>query len=189
MATVSFNAITKGMSGSIGNLMFRQTYGRTIVSGKPRQTKKQSEQQRENRSRFKLAAYWAKAQMLDPERKAYYWRKAKKLKLPNAYTAAICDYMRKGEIKEVNTKTYKGKAGDTIHITTRKKDFAVRKVDVTLRTSEGKIIETGTAIRKDNGLFMYRASETLLEKQPVSISIKLDAEVAGAAPFEQVIRW
>ena len=39
--------------------------------------------------------------LMVPEKKAYYTHKAKKLKLPNAYTAAICDFMPKGEIKKL----------------------------------------------------------------------------------------
>lgn len=49
--------------------------------------------------------------MEDPALKAYYWRKAQKLKLPNAYTAALTDYMRKGKIESVNRKKYTGKIG------------------------------------------------------------------------------
>jgi hypothetical protein len=176
------------MSGSIGNLMFRQTYGRTIVSAKPRPRKKQSELQRENRSRFKLATYWAKAQMHDPEKKAYYWRKAKKLKLPNAYTAAICDYMRKGEVKQINTKGYNGEAGDVIHIETRRKDFAIRKVDVTLRTQGGQMIETGVAIRKENGLFIYKASHTLDTKILVSFNVMLNGHEWNSVHTEKNLR-
>jgi hypothetical protein len=187
MATLRLNAVTRGMSGSIGNLMFRQTYGRTIVSGKPRQSKKQSEQQRENRFRFKLATRWAKAQMLDAEKKAYYWRKAKKLRLPNAYTAAISDYMRKGEIKEINTKAYKGKTGDVIQLKIHKKDFAVRKVDVTLYAPDGRIIEGGLAIKKDNGLFTYKVSQTLAEKIPVRIRIQLNEHGGNEVTAEQVV--
>jgi hypothetical protein len=187
MATVRLNAVTKGMSGSIGNLMFRQTYGRTIVSAKPRPSKKQSEQQRVNRSRFKMATGWAKAQMLDPDKKAYYWRKAKKLKLPNAYTAAISDYMRKGEIKEINTKAYKGKAGDMIHFKIHKKDFAVRDVSVAVYTLDGRIIESGYAAKKDNGRFIYKASQTLQEKIPIKIRIQLNEHVWNAVTAEQVV--
>lgn len=124
MATVSSNLLTKGFSGSMGPIVFRQLRGKTVIAGKPDKIlKQQSAQQRQNRDRFKAASIWAKQQMLDEEKKAYYWRKAKKLKLPNAYTAAVCDYMRKGEIKEVDTRRYKGNAGDEIKIIATKKRF------------------------------------------------------------------
>lgn len=60
MATVVFNAVTKGFSGSIGGLLFRQVYGKTIVTQKPRLPKKQSALQRTNRLKFRDASYWAR---------------------------------------------------------------------------------------------------------------------------------
>ena len=108
MAIVRNNPFTKGFSGSIGNIVFRQLSGKTVVSAKRERVTKQSAQQRDNRMRFRSATYWAKAQMLDPEKKAFYLRKAKKLKLPNAYTAAIADYMRKSTIKSINVKSRDG---------------------------------------------------------------------------------
>ena len=172
MATVSFNSITKGFGGSIGNLVFRQVRGKTIVTGKPRAPKKQSEQQRTNRLKFKQASRWAKATVNDPEKKAYYLRMAKKLKLPNAYTAAISDYMRKGEIKEIDTRSYKGNTGDVIRIKTHKKDFAVRNVKLTLYNTTENIIESGSAVFK-NGFFIYKASNTLAEKSSVTVKATL----------------
>jgi hypothetical protein len=171
MATVYRNALTRDISGAIGNIVFRQIRGKTIVCNKPDRLSKQSKQQRENRSRFKAATYWAKAQMLDPEKKAYYWRKAKKLKLPNAYTAAVSDYMRKGEIKEIDTKQYKGKAGDVIKLKIRKKDFAVRKVEVMILSGDGNFIESAVAVKKDNDVFIYKATKTIADKGPISIRV------------------
>jgi hypothetical protein len=37
---------------------------------------------------------WAHEVLCDPDKKKYYEQRAKALKLPNAYTAAIRDYMR-----------------------------------------------------------------------------------------------
>jgi hypothetical protein len=173
MAVVNMNTVTNGFRGSIGNIVFKQYYGKTIVAHKSDKRPKQSEQQRENRSKFKAATYWAKAQMLDPEKKVYYWRKAKKLKLPNAYTAAISDYMRKGEISEIDTKQYKRKAGDMIKLKINKKDFAVHKVDVSFWSADGKLIETDMAVKRDINLFHYKVKETVGGTGPVTIRILL----------------
>jgi hypothetical protein len=173
MAIVRGNTVTKGLSGSLGHIVFRQFNGKTIMANKPAEIKKQSTLQRENRSRFKAASYWAKAQMLDPEKKAYYWRKAKKLKLPNAYTAALSDYMRKGEIKEIDTRQYKGNAGDVIKLKIRKKDFAVHKVQVKLYDAEGVEIESGMAMKKDQDVFFYRVAETVIEKMATRVNVML----------------
>jgi hypothetical protein len=173
MARVSVNSIAHGLSGRLGGVVFRQVRGKTIMSNTPSEIKKQSVLQRENRSRFKNASAWAKWQTQDPERKAYYARKAKKLKLPNAYTAAISDYMRKGEIKEIDTRLYKGKAGDVIRLKVSKKDFSVHKVEVTLYDAEGAEIECGMAIKKQDDIFFYKAAETVIEKMPARICVMI----------------
>jgi hypothetical protein len=161
MATIQSNALARSFSGRIGHVVFRQVRGKTVVASKPRELKKQSAQQRENRVRFKHAAAWAKGQMLDENKKAYYWRMAKKLKLPNAYTAAVCDYMREGEIKEIDTRRYKGNAGDVISMKITKKGFAVKNVDVSLRDAAGNVIEKDFAIRKDKDIFIYKTTKTI----------------------------
>jgi hypothetical protein len=183
MATVTFNAITKGFTGSIGGLLFRQIHGKTIVTQKPRLPKKQSELQRANRVKFKNASYWAKVTVRDPEKKAYYARMAKKLKLPNAYTAAICDYMRKGIIKEIDTRQYKGKVGDIIRIKAQKKDFSVGTVKVTFQNADGEVIESGHAVRKHD-FFVYQTCTTLAEKIPVKLTVSMPDHVMNVTTRE-----
>jgi hypothetical protein len=174
MATIRFNSLVKGVSGSLGNAVFRQVGKRTILAGKSSSSKPQSEQQRENRMKFRAAAMYSKAMMLDPQKKAYYQQKAKKLKLPNAYTAAIADYMRKGEIKVIDHSKYNGKAGDVIHIKVYKKDFAVNKVRVCICNAAGTSIESTMAIKKSNGDFIFRAAETLTLTPDIKIKVMVE---------------
>jgi hypothetical protein len=171
MAIVQTNSMTKGISGAIGNLVFRQLRGKTIITSKPKQRAKQSDQQRNNRSRFRSASAWAKTQMLDPQKKAYYWRKAEKLKLPNAYTAAVSDYMRKGEIKEIDTRWYKGKKGNVIRLKIQKHDFSIHQVKVVLRDAHGNVIESNMAIKKEQNIFLYKVTRTVESKIPVTICV------------------
>ena len=126
MAIIACNPLINGLSGMLGKtVVFKNLRGKTIMANRPARPQKQSEQQRTNRSRFKAATAFAKAAMLDPDKKAYYWKKAKKLKLPNAYTAAITDYMR----KPVMTVLSKSPNGD-VHAVVSKKDFPLKKVEV-----------------------------------------------------------
>lgn len=53
------------------------------------------------------------------------------MKLPNAYTAAIADYMRTPSVKQVNA------YGDAVTYRVVKKDFALTKAEVTVRRSSG----------------------------------------------------
>src|SRR5688500_11626992 len=101
MAQVELNDLIKGFSGSVGKVVFRMYRGKTYMAQRPSKQKKESEGQRNTRDKFKLATQYAKQMMKDPERKAYYAKKAKMLALPNAYTAAITDYMRKPKVQRI----------------------------------------------------------------------------------------
>jgi hypothetical protein len=121
MAIVTNNPLVNGFSGMLGQtLVFKSLRGQTIVTSKPRPTKTQSDQQRQNRSKFRQATMWAQATLRDPQKKAYYQQKAKKLHLPNAYTAAITDYMRRPQLKVI------GRREQTTTYVVRKKDFALQ---------------------------------------------------------------
>ena len=186
MAIIQSNALVKGLSGSIGSLVFRQVRGKTILAGKGNVSRKQSEKQRENRSKFQCASRFAKAAMLDEDKKAYYWRKAKKMKLPNAYTAAISDYMRKAEIKVVDTRGYKGRVNDVIRVSVFKKDFEVSKVEVRLKYSDGALIESGMCCKADKGLFVYKAISSADVNRSVIVDITV-YDKGGRVVMERVV--
>jgi hypothetical protein len=127
MATVQVNPIINGLSGMLGRtIVFKNLRGKTIVTSCPRPPKKQSEQQRINRSKFRQATYYARTAMLDEAKKAYYQKKAKKLKLPNAYTAAITDYMRSPQLKEIK------RTDKEVTYLVRKKDYDVKNVEIAI---------------------------------------------------------
>src|SRR6218665_3230742 len=101
MASITSNIITTGLRGRLGDaLVFKTMHGKTFVSTPARlpDRRKESVAQRSTRVNFQQASQWAQLILLNPERKAYYRQRAKALKLPNAYTAALTDYMRKVNI-------------------------------------------------------------------------------------------
>ncbi len=80
MAKVTSNLLVSGLSGMLGGtLVFKILRGKTIVASRPRPPKVESEQQRQNRNKFKDGALWAKTILLDAQTKAYYTEQAKKL--------------------------------------------------------------------------------------------------------------
>jgi hypothetical protein len=173
MARSINNILTKGLSGMVGKqLVFRTWNGKTFLSVAPKKPKKQSPLQKENRSKFKLATMFAKTMMKDPAKKAEYKDIAKKLKLPNAYTAAITEYMRKPEIKVLDTTTYTGKADEEVKIRVRKKSFEVQEVEVIVVDLNGEIIEEGKAI-KAMGDWVYRTSAEAKGRDSVQIVAKV----------------
>ena len=132
MAIVNTNNMIDGISGMVGDYVFKQVRGKTIMCSRPPKPVTQSNQQRENRDRFRKASQWAKTILLEPDKKAYYQKKARKLDLPNAYTAAIADYMRNAVVKQVNR--YDDKTTFSIY----KKDFDVAQVDIILNKDSGE---------------------------------------------------
>ena len=109
--------------------------------------KKESDAQRNTRSKFRDATSWAHAILDDPEKKAYYQKRAKMLKLPNAYTAAVTDYMRKPKIM-------KSSFHDTVCYTISKKGFTVKTVEV--RATGMNSTPPNVEIRKHNDLWKVR---------------------------------
>ncbi len=98
MAIVENNDLTRGLRGRVGKwLVFRMVRGKTIASHAPRKPdpRKQSAAQRLTRSTFRDASAWAVRILMDPVKKQYYADIAKAQALPNAYTAAVREYMQR----------------------------------------------------------------------------------------------
>ena len=116
-----------GMRGKIGDsLVVRVMRGKTFVSIPARKPdkRKESAAQRNTRVTFREAAGWAQQILLDAAQRAYYQQRAKKLKLPNAYTAAITDYMRKPKVIRTQDR-------NRLIYTISKPGFTLQKVTVT----------------------------------------------------------
>lgn len=94
MAIVKKNIITKGLSGAIGDLIFKQSEGQTVVLRKPKKPETVSEAQAKRRTKFQEAVDYAKACMADEALKAHYVQEAKRKPRTHAYNLAISDYMK-----------------------------------------------------------------------------------------------
>ena len=86
-----------GVRGRVGQFVFRRLNDITVVSRRPRKPTSQTRAQRDSRQRFRRATEFAKKEMMNPDRKAYYREMAVKSRLRNAYTAAIAAYMNMSE--------------------------------------------------------------------------------------------
>jgi hypothetical protein len=170
--TVQTNTHSKGLHGTISNFIFRQLPGKSLQKKNTALTQKQNELQLENSFRLTCACAYAKRAMLVEEKKTYYDRIAKKLNLQNAYTAAICDYMRKGKIQNINTTLYQGRAGDVIHVSVFKRDFNINEVKVGLY-ADGRLIESGDAIQREENTFIYRAKKNIYEETSITVRVTL----------------
>lgn len=165
MSIIRGNILTKGLSGMLGGVVvYRQLRGKTVMSNRPRKPTRQSDLQRQNRQRFRAAALFAREAMQDPEKKERYRIKARKLNLPNAYTAALTDYLRK---PSVNTIKCKGRAGNLMTIQASKKGFALASVEVALTDAQGTLLATHTASLKDRG-----RNEWVVQLPPALLPLK-----------------
>jgi hypothetical protein len=102
MAQVSDNMLTTGLRGKVGQLLvFRVMRGKTFASHAPRKPdkSKETEAQRQTRSNFREASRWARVVLRDSLKKKYYQERARKWKVPNAYTAAIKEYLSNRTVK------------------------------------------------------------------------------------------
>jgi hypothetical protein len=102
------------------------------MCNRPPKPQTQSALQKETRDRFRKASEWVKRILLDADQKVYYQKKARKLKLPNAYSAAIADYLRQAKVMQVNQ--YDDKTTFCVY----KKDFDVVQVNIVVRKDSGE---------------------------------------------------
>ncbi len=188
MGTVKTNPFLKGLSGRHGNMILRSFNNKTFFSRLPSKPLKQSAHQKLNRNKFQLATDFAKQMMKNPEKKEYYSKKAKKLKLPNAYTAAIADYMR---VMEMTIEVSKESGSDIdyiirIHVT--KKHFDITAVEITIQDADRNIIEKGAADIGVRGLWIYKPTDKLLATFGSYYVIATAADATGKT-IERELLW
>lgn len=171
MAYVKSNDLVDGFSGAFGIMVFKRYKDKTVVCRRAKKPQKESESQRKNRDRFRQATMYAQQMMDIPERKAYYKRKAKKMNLTNAYTAAITDFMRKPTITEVSTK------GDVVRVFASKRNFPIRSVKVMGFNKNGEQTIEAQAVDKD-GYWMFKIPEGADIQQIVAVAEDYTENVA-----------
>lgn len=172
MAIIRNNILVENLRGMIGDqLVFRRLRGKTVVSHKPGAPGTQSEKQRENRRRFRHATKYAKFVLNDPAKKAYYQQKARKLNLPNAYTAAITDYMRRPVIKAVTTAARRKDGCRIIKVTATKRDFAMGNVEIMIKNALGQVVERGAATRKEAASPHWHYQPAIMLTEDLSINV------------------
>jgi hypothetical protein len=170
MAISKNNPLTHGASGMIGGtLVFRSWNGKTFMYNRPKKPTKESLVQKENRQKFKMASNFAKRMMQDPLKKEEYKQLAKTMNLPNAYTTAVTEYMRKPEIHSVDLEGYSGGANQEITISASKKGFEIESVEVIVISDKGEVVEQGKATKNDRDKYSYSSKRFV----PVSKSLQV----------------
>jgi hypothetical protein len=142
---VATSILHRTVRGAIGDLVFRQYNGKTVVSARPvYKNETNTEARRQLRGRFRDATMHASNAMEDPKKKAYYQQKARQLKLPNAYTAAITDYLRKAKVVAMTRSSFSAKKGDEVIIKLLKSAFKIGQIKVILCSQQGEVLSEQT---------------------------------------------
>lgn len=147
------NFATEGLSGTYKQVVFRQRFGETILSKRPKHTAARSAAQQLITENFTHAAQYAKAAMTDIALKMAY--KLKAGKGLSAFNRAVADFFKAPVIGDIDHSGYNGQAGGTI-LAMVTDDFKVASVKAIIKAANGTVIEEGAASLLPNGLhWMY----------------------------------
>jgi len=172
-----------GLSGAMGDMVFRQRNGKTTVAIKPDMSNLEpSEAQIEHRERFRDAVAYGKTVMADSDMRELYEEVARERDVP-VFAVTVADFLNPPTIKDIDASTYNGQENDQIKIKTAD-DFGVLSVQVTLTNENGnQPIENGTAIETgpNSGLWIYTASEQVASGTSVHINVVATDRPGGVA--------
>lgn len=99
MAKLILNSIFNGISGKVGDVVFRRSHtGEIILSRRPDMSHVQSsEAQKAQRQRFKQAVAYAKAAMAEPDVRLHYVQQAALLN-KRPHDLAVSDYFKGNDL-------------------------------------------------------------------------------------------
>lgn len=160
-----------GISGRVGNLVFRRTINGIIVANRPKKSKRTTPAQEAVRNRFANAAAYAREHMRDPVTRELYASGVNR-KCTSPYAVAVSDYLCKPCIDFIWTRDYTGAVGQSIAILA-KDDFWVVSVIVKIRDASGNVIECGEATPGEgrSQYWTYVATQSNPSMQGTTITI------------------
>ena len=180
MANANNSLVTGKFKGSLGKeLVFREWEGKTIVAKAPKsRTGDPTPAQAALQEKFLLASRYAKAitQNADQSFVQAYARALRPRQ--NVYCRAMEDFLSAPVVKVIDTRQYKGAAGDRI-ITRAVDDFRVTGVHVAIHAPDGSLVEAGEATQNINGIdWTYTATKA--NNLPAGSTIKaIASDVPG----------
>ncbi len=141
------NALTQGISGKVGGLVFRQQADGSpaVIAAAPKpQNRKPHPREAANQQGFREAAAFGNQVMRDPELRPHYAaRQTPKLRSP--YHVALADARNPPRIVAYAAPTLPLAPGQTIRVQATD-DFEVTRVWVQLEAPNGTLLEEGEAI-------------------------------------------
>ena len=158
-----------GASGRVGDLVFRQFQGKTIVQAYTESTVPRSELQKVFNHKMREAASHARAALRNPAVKAHYEKKKKRLNVTSAYTAACTDFLRNGRIDHVDTSKYdKG----VVMVKAFKADLGFEEVVVKVLRKDGTLVAAAKGVAREQGNWLVKMNVPLPKIADVIISVE-----------------
>jgi len=144
---ISFNnVITSHYSGRVGDIVFRNYNGKSVMAKRPDCSKViKTALQWENMNKFAKAVKYGLFVMANHVLSEYYRMKRPDL---SPFHAAISDYLTRPIIESVDVRKYKGHPGDVVTISAWDK-WNIEGVGVVIFNAIGDIIEFGAAVPKE----------------------------------------
>lgn len=172
MAKTKLNPILEQVRGQVGDLVFREVQGETVLSRKPDLSGVVvTEAQTAARERFRQATLYGKMVMADPTTKAIYEEEAKAKGQP-VFSLTVADFFNAPSVDEVDLSAYAGKVGDQITIQAHD-DFEVVGVTVAIANASGQAIEDGPATETPakSGRWVYTAKQAVPTGTQVRVTV------------------
>jgi len=183
MAKIILNPIVEQVSGGLGNLVFRELRGETILSRKPVSNGAEpTPGQAAHRERFKQAVAYGKFAMADNASREFYQYAAGQKNIP-AFALSVADFLNLPSVEEVDLSAYEGQVNDSIKIITSD-DFGVVNLHVAISNNQGgAIIESGQAIEYPvgTGRWNYTATAAVTPGTAVTIEVTATDRPGGTA--------
>ena len=158
----SNNSLVSGkFSGTLGKeLVFREWQGKTVVAKAPKKRKgKPTSQQAETQEKFLFASRYARAVIRSPDKSLAEAYATVLRPRQNVYSRALEDFISPPIVNSINTRNYKGAAGDKI-VVCAIDDFRVVSLRVEIYAANGTLLEEGNAEQTIDGLkFTYTATQ------------------------------
>ena len=179
---VKLNPAFEGMSGMLGEIVFRELRGKTVISRKPEVSNTPpSAGQSAHRERFKLAAAYGKSAMSNNAIRALYEEAAKRRDIP-VFSVMVADYFNAPTLNDLDLSAYNGQVGDLIHVTASD-DFGVANVYVSLNTAEGTSFESGDAVETapGSGHWTYSTQSVIASGAQVFVNATATDHPGGTA--------
>ena len=164
MARVTFTTESgiAGISGRVGNLVFRTTAdARTYAQQAPARTKRPATpaQQQWRRGTFREAVAYGNAQKRDPAGVAYYERFKAAGSFKSVYSLALADYTKPPEVRAVEIANYRGQAGHLLRVQAHD-PYGIVAVRVQVLDAAGQVLEEGEAAATGEDWWEYTTGQT-----------------------------